>query len=195
MPHEDGPIYVPTIATISLGSHTVLNFYEKRGDGENRDQGERTGQADAKEHALDHGGEDDGSDDSVGVGVEEEKDGKEEREQRPIARLLLEQNSLVITRGRLYHVLHGIDEVARDTLPCARCRSPCSQAGGEEERSAPPMASHCDACDGAIANIASCCCQLPPGSTLERGTRVSLTIRRVLKTKKLKGFSFLTGRK
>ena len=28
MPHFDGPIYAPTIATISLQSHTVLNFYE-----------------------------------------------------------------------------------------------------------------------------------------------------------------------
>ncbi|KAL1919799.1 uncharacterized protein VTP21DRAFT_1730 [Calcarisporiella thermophila] len=29
MPHEDGPIYFPTVATISLGSHTVLNFYRR----------------------------------------------------------------------------------------------------------------------------------------------------------------------
>lgn len=28
MPHFDGPIYAPTIATISLQSHTVLNFYD-----------------------------------------------------------------------------------------------------------------------------------------------------------------------
>ncbi|KAJ8348322.1 hypothetical protein SKAU_G00269110 [Synaphobranchus kaupii] len=27
MPHEDGPLYYPTISTISLGSHTVLDFY------------------------------------------------------------------------------------------------------------------------------------------------------------------------
>ncbi|KAL6064731.1 hypothetical protein STEG23_024813, partial [Scotinomys teguina] len=26
--HEDGPLYYPTISTIILGSHTVLDFYE-----------------------------------------------------------------------------------------------------------------------------------------------------------------------
>lgn len=34
MPHEDGPAYYPTTATISLGSHTVLDVYEKTKDGE-----------------------------------------------------------------------------------------------------------------------------------------------------------------
>ena len=28
-PHLDGNLFYPTIATISLGSHTVLNFYEE----------------------------------------------------------------------------------------------------------------------------------------------------------------------
>ncbi|KAG7484007.1 hypothetical protein MATL_G00044260 [Megalops atlanticus] len=27
MPHEDGPLYFPTVTTISLGSHTLLDFY------------------------------------------------------------------------------------------------------------------------------------------------------------------------
>lgn len=27
MPHEDGPLYYPTVSTISLGSHTLLDFY------------------------------------------------------------------------------------------------------------------------------------------------------------------------
>ncbi|KAG9478232.1 hypothetical protein GDO78_013303 [Eleutherodactylus coqui] len=26
-PHEDGPLYYPTVTTISLGSHTLLDFY------------------------------------------------------------------------------------------------------------------------------------------------------------------------
>jgi alkylated DNA repair protein alkB family protein 6 len=29
MPHEDGPLYYPTVSTISLGSHTLLDFYKK----------------------------------------------------------------------------------------------------------------------------------------------------------------------
>nr|XP_057937230.1 alpha-ketoglutarate-dependent dioxygenase alkB homolog 6 [Doryrhamphus excisus]XP_057937231.1 alpha-ketoglutarate-dependent dioxygenase alkB homolog 6 [Doryrhamphus excisus] len=28
MPHEDGPLYHPTVTTINLGSHTLLDFYK-----------------------------------------------------------------------------------------------------------------------------------------------------------------------
>ncbi|XP_054643466.1 alpha-ketoglutarate-dependent dioxygenase alkB homolog 6 [Dunckerocampus dactyliophorus] len=28
MPHEDGPLYHPTVTTITLGSHTLLDFYK-----------------------------------------------------------------------------------------------------------------------------------------------------------------------
>ncbi|XP_042561926.1 alpha-ketoglutarate-dependent dioxygenase alkB homolog 6-like isoform X1 [Clupea harengus] len=31
MPHEDGPLYHPTVTTISLGSHTLLDFYRPIG--------------------------------------------------------------------------------------------------------------------------------------------------------------------
>lgn len=34
MPHTDGPAYYPITATISLGSHTILNIYEKNEQGE-----------------------------------------------------------------------------------------------------------------------------------------------------------------
>ncbi|KIW96371.1 uncharacterized protein Z519_03440 [Cladophialophora bantiana CBS 173.52] len=34
MPHEDGPAYDPITATVSLGSHTVLEIYKKNEDGE-----------------------------------------------------------------------------------------------------------------------------------------------------------------
>lgn len=34
MPHEDGPAYSPITATISLGSHTVLEIYKKNEHGE-----------------------------------------------------------------------------------------------------------------------------------------------------------------
>ena len=32
MPHLDGPMFHPTISTISLGSHTVINFYKEEGE-------------------------------------------------------------------------------------------------------------------------------------------------------------------
>ena len=34
MPHEDGPAYAPITATVSLGSHTVLEIYKKNEMGE-----------------------------------------------------------------------------------------------------------------------------------------------------------------
>jgi alkylated DNA repair protein alkB homolog 6 len=34
MPHEDGPAYFPLTATVSLGSHTVLDIYKKNEGGE-----------------------------------------------------------------------------------------------------------------------------------------------------------------
>jgi alkylated DNA repair protein alkB family protein 6 len=34
MPHEDGPSYHPTTATVSLGSYTVLEVYMKNENGE-----------------------------------------------------------------------------------------------------------------------------------------------------------------
>ena len=38
MPHEDGAAYYPVTATVSLGSHTVLDLYEKGENGERRDK-------------------------------------------------------------------------------------------------------------------------------------------------------------
>ena len=41
MPHEDGPIYYPTVSTISLGSHTLLDFYKPLSHAENDDSTDR----------------------------------------------------------------------------------------------------------------------------------------------------------
>ncbi|XP_057707484.1 alpha-ketoglutarate-dependent dioxygenase alkB homolog 6 [Corythoichthys intestinalis] len=37
MPHEDGPLYYPTVTTINLGSHTLLDFYTPVGRSEDDD--------------------------------------------------------------------------------------------------------------------------------------------------------------
>ena len=31
-PHEDGPLYHPVVTTVSLGSHTLLDFYSQIAD-------------------------------------------------------------------------------------------------------------------------------------------------------------------
>ncbi|XP_009192475.1 alpha-ketoglutarate-dependent dioxygenase alkB homolog 6 isoform X4 [Papio anubis] len=114
-PHEDGPLYYPTVSTISLGSHTVLDFYEPRRP--------------------------------------EDDDPTEEPRPppRPTTSLLLEPRSLLVLRGPAYtRLLHGIAAAREDALDAA---------------SPPPNAAACPSAR--------------PGACLVRGTRVSLTIRRV----------------
>ncbi|KAM4800622.1 putative RNA/DNA demethylase ALKBH6 isoform X3 [Urocitellus parryii] len=115
MPHEDGPLYYPTVSTISLGSHTMLDFYEPRQP------------------------EDDDP-------IEQPRPPPQ-----PTTSLLLEPCSLLVLRGTAYtRLLHGIAATRVDVLDTA---------------SLPPNAA---ACRSAL-----------PGAHLVRGTRVSLTIRRV----------------
>ncbi|KAM4800621.1 putative RNA/DNA demethylase ALKBH6 isoform X2 [Urocitellus parryii] len=114
-PHEDGPLYYPTVSTISLGSHTMLDFYEPRQP------------------------EDDDP-------IEQPRPPPQ-----PTTSLLLEPCSLLVLRGTAYtRLLHGIAATRVDVLDTA---------------SLPPNAA---ACRSAL-----------PGAHLVRGTRVSLTIRRV----------------
>ncbi|CAO2625972.1 Alpha-ketoglutarate-dependent dioxygenase alkB homolog 6 [Lemmus lemmus] len=115
MPHEDGPLYYPTVSTISLGSHTVLDFYEPRQP-----------------------------DDDAPVQ-------QPRPPPQPITSLLVEPRSLLVLRSTAYtHLLHGIAATLVDEL---------------DATSLPPNAA---ACQSAL-----------PGAHLVRGTRVSLTIRRV----------------
>ncbi|XP_068934719.1 alpha-ketoglutarate-dependent dioxygenase alkB homolog 6 isoform X1 [Petaurus breviceps papuanus] len=114
MPHEDGPLYYPTVSTISLGSHTILDMYPLRGP------------------ELDKGPQ------------------EEQPQPHPQFSLLLEPRSLLVLQGEAYtHLLHGI----RPTLTDSLTETP-------------------------VAN-ASACPSAGPGALLPRGTRVSLTIRRV----------------
>nr|XP_008122601.1 PREDICTED: alpha-ketoglutarate-dependent dioxygenase alkB homolog 6 [Anolis carolinensis] len=127
MPHEDGPLYFPTVTTISLGSHTLLDFYHP-------------------------------------VSREQQEEGREgsapqTEEQRHFLTLLLRPRSLLVLREDMYvRYLHGIRPITEDVVT------------------------------GHVANT----CGFEPGSTLQRGTRVSLTIRRVPKVLKT---SILLGRR
>ncbi|XP_066495020.1 alpha-ketoglutarate-dependent dioxygenase alkB homolog 6 [Tiliqua scincoides] len=53
MPHEDGPLYFPTVTTINLGSHTLLDFYHpiSRGQHMEDDQGPAL-QTEEQRHTL-----------------------------------------------------------------------------------------------------------------------------------------------
>ncbi|XP_015599535.1 alpha-ketoglutarate-dependent dioxygenase alkB homolog 6 [Cephus cinctus] len=116
MAHSDGPLFHPTVTTISCGSHTVLEFYKRI----NTDNVE-------KEAELEFS-------------------------------FFLEPRSLLILQNELYsNYLHSIAERKSDII------TKCS-----------------------IKNIDLCSNDYKEGQAIERETRLSLTIRHVPKTSKLK---------
>ncbi|KAL7641321.1 UNVERIFIED_CONTAM: hypothetical protein RMT77_008460 [Armadillidium vulgare] len=89
MPHVDGPIFYPTITTINLGSHTVLDIYRPF-DSENSD--------------ITNIEENDSSTQSTLNG-------------RKIGSLMLERRSLLVLQEDLYtKYLHGIAEKSTDVI-------------------------------------------------------------------------------
>lgn len=91
LPHEDGPAYAPVVATVSLRAHTILDVYRKPSTPD-------TGLSQAWQ-------EEDAS--------EAAKDDVDR--QIPIARILLEPRSLLVTTDDAYtQLLHGISPVKED---------------------------------------------------------------------------------
>uniref|UniRef100_A0A8D0CAJ9 AlkB homolog 6 n=1 Tax=Salvator merianae TaxID=96440 RepID=A0A8D0CAJ9_SALMN len=91
MPHEDGPLYFPTVTTINLGSHTLLDFYYpvSRGQPAERNK-EMAGQK--------------------GPAAQTE-------EQRHFLSLLLKPRSLLVLQDDMYtQYLHGIRPVTEDIV-------------------------------------------------------------------------------
>ncbi|XP_029980314.1 putative RNA/DNA demethylase ALKBH6 [Sphaeramia orbicularis] len=117
MPHEDGPLYHPTVTTISLGSHTLLDFY------------------------------------SPVSSSSSDTDMLQTEDNRYLFSLLVRQRSLLILQDDMYQkLLHGIRACSEDTL------------------------------SDKVVNLSASGAH--PGDTLNRGTRVSLTIRHVPKVMK-----------
>lgn len=86
-PHEDGPSYYPNVATISLGSHAIFHYYQYR---------------------LEDG---DPQTQTAPLSTSRPID------PIPVASILLEPRSLVITSEAMYtNRLHGIDDVTHDKL-------------------------------------------------------------------------------
>lgn len=110
--HLDGPLFYPTVTTISCGSHAVLNFKSD----------------------IDEGNV-------------------------PVCNLLLEPRSLLVLQDDMYHkYLHEIDQI------------------------------QCDVINELCANLKQCSGQYSIGDRLERSTRISLTIRHVPKTSRIRLF-------
>ncbi|RZF37105.1 hypothetical protein LSTR_LSTR013801 [Laodelphax striatellus] len=127
MPHLDGPLFYPTVTTISCGSHTVLDFYSQRSDSV----------TDAQDIPM-------------------QTDEKEVSNQKMFS-LLVERRSLLVLQDDMYSkYLHGIAEVCDDVI------------------------------SDDLANLHQTGQSFKMGERLNRDTRISLTIRHVPKTTKLK---------
>lgn len=145
MPHSDGPLFYPTISTISCGSHTVLNFYSSITPPISADEYMK---AIATEPP---------SNESNGANVS----AISESNRQIICKLLIEPRSLLILKHDMYtKYLHGISDAFEDVI------------------------------DEHIRNLVNCSEPYKIGDKIERDKRISLTIRHVPKTSRLK---FKTG--
>lgn len=151
MPHEDGPLYYPTIATVSIGTHTVLNFYDK---------------VDARVESEAEGGREEHDEAASGGATAAVDTAAAKLRTEPRFCFLLEKNSLLVLRGELYHKLHGIEEVAEDVVDSEL-----------------------------MLNLPLCDSSPTTGQNMARDTRISFTIRHVLKSVKLKGASLFGAKR
>lgn len=151
MPHEDGPLYYPTIATVSIGTHTVLNFYDKVDARVEPEAGGSCGQHDEP---------------ASGRATSAVDTAATKPRTEPRFCLLLEKNSLLVLRGELYHKLHGIEEVTEDVVDSEL-----------------------------MLNLPLCGSSPTTGQNMARDTRISFTIRHVLKSIKLKGASLFGAKR
>ncbi|KAF8924665.1 Alpha-ketoglutarate-dependent dioxygenase alkB 6 [Dissophora ornata] len=91
MPHKDGPAYLPTVATVSLSSHCVLEFYKVSEEKE----------SDGQEHAT-------ASSPTIT---------DDHRSQEPEFSLLVQPRSLLVLKEDVYNkYMHGIREATADDL-------------------------------------------------------------------------------
>lgn len=118
MPHEDGPLYFPTIATVTLGSHAVLNFYDKTDS-----SSDPAGKQEKAPAATETGTEAVQNEGQVSGDALASAQQPVNAWGAPRYSLLLEPNSLVVMRDSLYQMLHGIDEVVSDVVDPAALRN------------------------------------------------------------------------
>ncbi|KAF8322762.1 uncharacterized protein EI90DRAFT_2977629 [Cantharellus anzutake] len=157
-PHEDGPSYYPVVATISLGSHTVMNYYRYRPDCSTH--------SDGSVHSVD-----------ACISFQDATSSGRSIDPQPVLTLLLEPRSLVVTTSELYtNHLHGIDDITSDSFqpPDAAALSGSDESNTKESNTF------------AIANYGLLGSSMYSSAvegrgTLERTSRTSLTCRVVEK--------------
>lgn len=138
MAHSDGPLFHPVICTISCGSHTLLEFYEK----------DEAKNADTKADQCSTNESSNCADSNVQI----------PKSRQLVCKLLIEPGSLLILKDDMYNkYLHSISEVTEDLIT------------------------------NNIANIDRCInFRNRLGEVVKRDRRISLTIRHVPKTSRMK---------
>ncbi|KAG0234066.1 Alpha-ketoglutarate-dependent dioxygenase alkB 6 [Actinomortierella wolfii] len=104
MPHLDGPAYFPTVATVSLGSHCVLEFYKCNKDGS---------------QSQSANAEVGGTNNEKGMVMDADKNGSDSDRPRrtPDFSLLVQPRSLLVLKKEVYTgYMHGIREITEDNL-------------------------------------------------------------------------------
>ncbi|KAE8248993.1 hypothetical protein A4X13_0g5389 [Tilletia indica] len=206
MPHEDGGAYFPAVATISLGSHTLLDIYRYAEEPPSGTaQGEASGDTASKE----------GNEAATKTATEAQSEAPaaRAREKDPAFSILQERRSLLITLGSAYRqYLHGIAERHVDEPEHLRSVINLHQLGDSvlkervvqllESGSSTPSASKKSTEDSEkdtgtatlVSNTTTDTEALPatPLQGLQRETRVSLTFRDVEKVSM--GLQKLLGR-
>lgn len=109
MPHEDGPMFYPTITTITLSGHTLLDLYTPR-------------PPDDTEEGVRNGEKEDGEEDS-----HPPSPSPSALQNRYVGSLFLAPRSLLIVQDDAYvSYLHGIAEVEEDVMSGDVLNLPCT---------------------------------------------------------------------
>ena len=195
-PHQDGPAYFPTVATLSLGSYTILDIFGYS------DTGESGASTSGTTSAVDASASSASPSPAVsGPG--------ESRAYDPTPRfsILLPRRTLFILRRELYTAhLHGIRERHTDSLDelrkCVNWDHVSARRArwemGDEDVAEPPTEAKLEAADASSEPEGVLARPKRPdaGSTdWERGRRVSLTIRAVEKVLKGNVLGLVGGRR
>ena len=195
-PHQDGPAYFPTVATLSLGSYTILDMFGYSSD----DAGESGAPSPST-----------GTSTSSSTGVTPAAGSGESRAYDPTPRfsILLPRRTLFILRDELYTAhLHGIRERHTDSLDELRkcvnwdhvsARRARWEMGDQDVPEPPPEASAevGDVRPEPEAGAAIARPEMPKAESTdwERGRRVSLTMRAVEKVLKGNVLGLVGGRR
>eukprot|EP01134_Creolimax_fragrantissima_P005781 CFRG5781T1 len=144
MPHEDGPLFSPTVATITLGSHCVLEFYPHRNKSDTTAQFKRTLNIQTIEQQQSS---------TLTTGYDGNIANKNQGHvMEPSFCVYLPRRSLFVLKDSCYNeFLHGISNTRTDIV------------------------------SDNVINASIIVPSVDVGDVLERGTRVSMTIRHVPK--------------